>query len=438
MESGEKVILNFGKRFSVFNSAMKYWSIDECESLSKGIHKFTKETLFDAFRKLLSNLQVNIEEADRCILTCILWEYILPSLNYDYIIEETFIPFLDSLNEINQFDAVIKSLINYCLPDELNLLFSHLFHLLAENSLNYCYINDAMHKNTILPLVLRLINYQPLLGAWLQSNTFFEDLECLYFTHLPSKSDLEREIPNIYYPDKVFHVSNKSTFYKQMEHFCAICNTNEDYLLILTKIFLGDSTIYCSNGNKLIPRSRMIGFLDYLIKKNIKYTQEFPGNRCELTRPSAITNIVFSLFNYLELPILNAHPKHFPFSTLYRAEDSAELSKLDRMGGLLSHLTTMYYKENIFQSSTIINAIDIGTAFNFSLFNRAVILFNYAVNTEFQAITRGNEICLYLRYKQEERLEDQKEDIEPEIKDAFMREIPYQQYILTPVNIKVL
>lgn len=426
--------VNFGRRHSECKRA-KEWSIDECESKSKGVWKFVKENALRPLKKLCESGN-RIEETDKSIIACMLWELILPSLNYDYIVEESFIPFLNSLKSAEQFDYAIKSLMSYCLPDELSQLFSRLFHLLAESSLHYCYINDRLCRNTALPLILRLVAHQLLLGAWLCSKSFFEDLELLYFTHLPSKSDLERELPAMYYADEVFIESDKEAFYKRMEKFSAICNKNEEYLIALTKVLLSDTAIYCSDGTKLIPRTAMISFLDSLIRKNIGYTQEFVGNRSELTRPSAITNIVFSLLHYLELPVLSAHPKHFPFSLLCSSESAPELLKLDRMGGLLSYLNTVHDKSKFKVLST--TPANLANIFYFALFNRATILYSYAGEMEVHEAVKGVEKCLHLRYTQETLLEEYKENVELQVKDGFMAAIPYQHYVFTPTNVKVL
>ncbi|MDR3548359.1 MAG: hypothetical protein P4M11_08880 [Candidatus Pacebacteria bacterium] len=99
---------------------------------------------------------------------------------------------------------------------------------------------------------------------------------------------------------------------------------------------------------------------------------------------------MFCILGYLEQSVLNSSVKHFPFPILYRADESPEFVKLDRMGGILTYLLSEYETaRNTTFKSTLESPISPLAAFHFALFNRAMILFNYAVLGEFNSAVRG-------------------------------------------------
>ncbi len=81
----------------------------------------------------------------------------------------------------------------------------------------------------------------------------------------------------------------------------------------------------------------------------------------------------------------------FPFSTLYRADEALEFVKLDRMGGILTHLLTQYEtaRSGKFKALFDPQTTKPEETFLFALLNKVVVLVNYAVLDELNAGLRG-------------------------------------------------
>jgi len=426
-------------------------TINKCDSESNGIFDFVQNTLIEAFKRILTeNKGISNEqtECDKMLISCLLWEFIFPTLKYPAVLEKIIIPFFQQLNELhelNYFDYAVNSLLNYCSPEELKFFVTTVFHIFAENSMTYFYMDEERYKELakMYQVFLKLLKYPRILGTWLQSENLYTDLECLFFTHLPSRTDLERTFTYIYYPNTIFQPSSKSIFYNTMAKYCQKCNSTEEYLFELVKILMAEISIPCATGSQIVPRIIMINFLDHLIKKNVKYIQEFGGNRNELTFPSSISNLVFALLNYLDPYILQSTPKSFPFTSLYRADEAPEFVKLDRMGGILSYLLTAYEEQrnSKFKELNENSTIGIINPFIFSVFNKAIILLNYIVIVELNNGIKGFEQYIQLSRESDELSEEKKIKTktirEEEIRTGLLQGIPYQHYIYTYSNIKV-
>lgn len=117
----------------------------------------------------------------------------------------------------------------------------------------------------------------------------------------------------------------------------------------------------------------------------IKYSQT--GSKAELTYVSTLCNVTFCIFNYLDIPILSSPANNFPFSILFRADEHPEFTKLERMGGTLTHLLSEYDKQRL----TTFEAMkgDPSKSFYFALFNQAILLFNYSVVNAFFIAVKG-------------------------------------------------
>lgn len=239
--------------------------------------------LLEAFKRVLTQNKsrgVEITENDKQLVACLLWEYIFPTITDNAILEKTIAPFfiqLDNFQDVNYLDFTIKTLLNYCSDEELNKWAAYFFKLITENMMSYSYYYEEpfTEKNKYLALILKMIKYPRLLAAWFVSPKIFDCLENLYFTHMPSKTDLVKMLPSIYYPNTIFPESCKVIFNKNMAIYCQRCVKNEELLIEITKVFMIDTTIKLNDGNIVIPRVVMINFLDFLIKKNVKYVQEF-------------------------------------------------------------------------------------------------------------------------------------------------------------------
>ena len=94
--------------------------------------------------------------------------------------------------------------------------------------------------------------------------------------------------------------------------------------------------------------------------------------------------------NYLDKTVLSTAPTDFVFSSLFRADESPEFVKLERMGGLLTYLLSEYERERN-SSFKLLPELPItpNRSFYFSIFNKAIILFNYAIISEFATAVRG-------------------------------------------------
>ena len=300
MENNQRAVFNFGRRITLLEPGSQYKLINKCISETKGLYDFVSNTLLEAFKRILTVNKaagIGIVETDKQLVSCIIWEFAFPAMEYDYIIEKCILIFFIQLNEFhdtNYFDYAITSMINYCSAEELSNWAAHTFGIITENMISYCYIDHNRINTNHLSLLLRLAKYEVILGAWFRSDNVFFNLESIYFTHIPSKSDLEHYFPKLYYPDSIFPLENKLPFFNAMEVACSRCDLNELFLMELIRFLMDESIITCSNGIKIVPKLIIGSFLNYLIKKNVKYIQEFPGNRNELSNPSSIINIVFS------------------------------------------------------------------------------------------------------------------------------------------------
>ncbi|MDR3548358.1 MAG: hypothetical protein P4M11_08875 [Candidatus Pacebacteria bacterium] len=223
---------------------------------------------------------VEITEGDKQLVACLLWEFIYPTMSYSYILDTTILPFLLQLNsfqDMNYFDFAVTTLFNYCTDDELRSWTAHIFRIMCESCVTYSYIDEERRKDQTkyLPLLVRLASYPRVMGAWARSETFYVDIENAFFTHLPSRTDLEHMFPYIYYPGTIFQTSSKALFYRNMATQCLRCATNQEILLELTKLLLSDTPIPMAGGTPVVPRVATANFLDWLVKKNVKYIQEF-------------------------------------------------------------------------------------------------------------------------------------------------------------------
>eukprot|EP00826_Nyctotherus_ovalis_P007897 TRINITY_DN12033_c0_g1_i2.p1 TRINITY_DN12033_c0_g1~~TRINITY_DN12033_c0_g1_i2.p1 ORF type:complete len:527 (-),score=101.22 TRINITY_DN12033_c0_g1_i2:470-2050(-) len=439
MESYQHAVFNFGKRQSLLAPKSAYKTLNKCDSECRGTYDFVSNTLLEAFKRVLTvnkGEEMGISETDKQLVAYIIWEYMLPAMGYDYVMEKCILPFFLQLSEFhdtNYFDYAVTSLINFCSAEELSEWVAHAFSIITERIMSFCC--SANEKN-YLPLLICLVRYQFILSAWLRSENVFANLERIYFFHLASESDLEQLSPLATSPSEVNLSKTMEATRKQYE-------ANQKHLFELTSLLMNEKTVACSNGSKLIPRLIIVNFLDHLIKKNVKYVQEFPGNRNELTHPSAIINFVFSILSYLESTVLSSASGQYPFQMLYRADEFPEFVKLDRMGGILSHLLNIYEKERNGKFKKISEeTVGASTVFQFSLFNKAIILFNYIAESEFFMAMKIFEKSLEVKQLLEECSEGyqakNKKTLEKEIKRSFLQSIPYQNYLFTSTNMKVL
>lgn len=438
MESYQRAVFNFGKRQSLLASKSLHRTLNKCDSECRGTYDFVANTLLEAFKRVLTvnkGKEMGISETDKQLVAYIIWEYMLPAMGYDYVMEKCILPFFLQLSEFhdtNYFDYAVTSLINFCSAEELSEWVAHAFSIITEKIMSFCC--SANEKN-YLPLLIGLARYQFILSAWLRSENVFADLERVYFFHLASESDL----------DQLFFLATSPSEInsKTMEAMRKQYEVSQRHLLELTRLLMNEKAVACSNGFKLIPRLIVVSFLDHLIKKNVRYVQEFSGNRHELTQPSAIINFVFSIFSYLESTVLNSAPGQYPFQMLYRADEFPEFVKLDRMGGILSHLLNIYEQERNTKFKKISEeTVGASTVFHFSLFNKAIILFNYIAESEFFMAMKIFEKSLEVKQLLEECSEGyqarNKEALEKEIKRSFLQSVPYQNYLFTSTNIRLM
>ena len=90
--------------------------------------------------------------------------------------------------------------------------------------------------------------------------------------------------------------------------------------------------------------------------------------------------------------MLNSSPQFYPFPLLFRADVPSEVLKLDRMGGILTHLLSEYEHDRSTTFKTMSEgAVSAIAGFHFGQFNKVIILFNYAVASEFSAAIGGFE-----------------------------------------------
>lgn len=223
---------------------------------------------------------VEASENDKQLVCCCLWEYIFPTMFDNAILEKIIVPFfikLDAFKDQNYLDLALKSLLNFASDDELKKFAGKFFKLNIENIVGYTYFkdDDFQERMRLLSVIIRMVKFPKLLAAWFSSANICADLESLYYIHAPSKTDLLTAFPLIYYPNNIFPETNKAMFYKNMTPHCHRCNLSEEPLIELTKIFMSDTSIKFIDGNNVIPRIVMINFMDHLIKKNIKYIQEY-------------------------------------------------------------------------------------------------------------------------------------------------------------------
>jgi hypothetical protein len=438
MESAQRVVFNFGKRETQLEQKSQYKTLNKCNSECKGIYDFISNTLLEALKRVLTvnkGAEMGITETDKQLVAYIIWEYALPLMNYDYVMEKCILPFFIQLIEIhdtNYFDYAITSLINFCSAEELSGWVVHVFRIIAEKMLCSQYLNKGRNYHQ---LFISLIKYQFILSAWLRSDNVFSDLEKIYFFHLGSESDIELFTP-------ISEMEESLNLSKGMMIARKHYEDKEKYLVELTSLLMDERSIICSNGTKIIPRLIIVNFLDYLIKKNIKYVQEFPGNISELTHPSTIINFVFTIFSYLNSTVLSSPPSLYPFKMLYRADEFPEFVKLERMGGILSHLLSTYESEHNTSFKKISEVpVTASTVFHFSLFNKAIILLNYISDTEFSMAMRIFEKSLEIKQIREEYVETynekNKDSFDMEIRHLFLQSIPYQTYLFTTLNIEV-
>ena len=445
MMNNQRIVFNFQRTFFPFPENSR--PMGECISKSSGMFEFIEETLLGAFNRVLTEnkgMSEAIVEDDKQMVACLLWEFIVPGMTYKYIIDKAIIPFFMQLNEFHDmdyFDYAISTLANYCSFDELKDITSILFKILAEHSLTYLYI-EAKRCNDYLRLIHKFSKYPFILAGWFQSNTFCNDLEQILYMHITSMCDITKNFPNIYYPNLCYSEANKLEFYTTMKAFSTICNSNEEYLFDLIKNLISEVTLPGRNGGTITPRFVLFYFTDHIIKKNVKYIQEFSGGNNDLTPPSSIANYIFSLLNFLEVDLLDSPPKKFPFTILYRPDESQEFVKLDRMGGILSHLLSVYKAETETSFKLSLSApISTTTVFRFSLFNKLLILFNYAVIKEFFLATKAFDEYVDLTRNYDELAKSSKLKKSKKIFDVIDRlvkeTIHFQHYIFTYNNIKV-
>jgi len=438
MENAQRVVFNFGKKETLLDPKSHYKRLNRCNSECKGIYDFIANTLLEAFKRVLTvnkGAQMGITETDKQLVAYIIWEYSLPFMKYDYITERCILPFFMQLIEIhdtNYFDYAINSLINFCSAEELSEWVVHVFKIITEKMLRSRYLNK---ERNYLELLISLVKYQFILSTWLRSENVFSDLEKIYFSHLDSESDIELLMP-------MNDLSKGLNLSEEMKRARKQYEDKGRYLVQLTNLLMNEKSILCSNGTKIIPRLIIVNFLDYLIRKNIKYVQEFPGNISELTHPSSIINFVFTIFTYLDSTVLSSPPSLYPFQMLYRADEFPEFVKLERMGGILSHLMSIYENERNTTFKKISEVpITASTVFQFSLFNKAIILLNYIADREFSMAMKIFEKSLEIKQIREEHGESYNEknktSFEIKIRHSFLQSIPYQTYLFTTPNIEV-
>eukprot|EP00826_Nyctotherus_ovalis_P059075 TRINITY_DN8185_c0_g1_i2.p2 TRINITY_DN8185_c0_g1~~TRINITY_DN8185_c0_g1_i2.p2 ORF type:complete len:370 (+),score=66.77 TRINITY_DN8185_c0_g1_i2:110-1219(+) len=345
---------------------------------------------------------------------------------------------LSEFEDMDYFDYATTSLVSYCSLQELKSIISTLFKVIVEHSTLYCYM-ESKAANKYSRLLLKFAKHPPVLSAWFQSPAFVSDLELIFFVHLPATRHLLSYFPELYYPNLSFPGEHKEKFYSDMETLCSICNANEETFFALTKLLMSETSLQTINGGTLTPRFVLFNFLDYQIKKNMKCAQDFLDNHSECTDSSTIANVCFSLLYYLELDVFTS-AKNYPFSMLHRSDESSEFVKLDRMGGTLSHLLSVYKKDLKASFKLIFNPPTAVTVFHFSLFNKIIILLNCSVLNDLDMVQQAFECYTPLNRLYEELLgpyNDSPNSVSDRLKEVITDHLYYQHYLFTYANIKV-
>ena len=115
-----------------------------------------------------------------------------------------------------------------------------------------------------------------------------------------------------------------------------------------------------------------------------------------MTFRTSVSNIVFCFLKQLETTVLTRGAENFPLSTLWETNDP-EIAKLERMGGLLSHLLSTHDKTRLTQLCEGREKPSLGQEEDYLLFNDVLMLFNYVVNGELGAAVRGVERFVWFR-----------------------------------------
>lgn len=96
--------------------------------------------------------------------------------------------------------------------------------------------------------------------------------------------------------------------------------------------------------------------------------------------------------------MLSSPANKFPLSFLFYADGQPDFTRLERLGGTLTHLLSAYEEQRKNKFEAIKETITTPTtAFNFVLFNKAIILFNYVIVKANVIASKGFDIyVLYI------------------------------------------
>ena len=193
--------------------------------------------------------------------------------------------------------------------------------------------------------MLDILSKDDYLFAFLNSETFFQDLEHIYELHLPSKTDWELVLSPVFHEYVSGNLEQAQKYMKSYQKSQASFDFTQDYLIKLTAILMDKRKRQTQfAGHLKSPFDRFKDFLHHLACKNT-LPQQAPGhnrpNKAGLNNNYMITNVFACVTKFMESSLFNKPVSCFPFHCLFMREGydfDESLMKMDRIGGSFTHL----------------------------------------------------------------------------------------------------
>lgn len=208
LATGERVQFNFGRKPFKVRSNYNCSAINEPDCQINNYYStasFIQETIKRYVVTYYEFPDLSIDE--RLMVGSILFEYLMPLMNDSYIMEDIIVQFFFELVMIPKpefFELIVKTMEVHCSIEQLidwtQLFMSSLCRKINEIQLakSERETNKEFDLN-YMKVLIEVLKQDKFMYAWLSSEQINEDLENVYMLHLPSSTDWEILIPNVYH-----------------------------------------------------------------------------------------------------------------------------------------------------------------------------------------------------------------------------------------------
>jgi len=175
-----------------------------------------------------------------------MWEYFIPLMSDTFIMEEVMIPFFFDLIIIQKykyFDVIVKSMEIHFSFEQLCEWTGSFMKILCRKitELTIGRVDKMQLKDldmNYFKIIEELIKRDSYLQAWLNSENFFEDLENLYFIHMPTKQEWDSILQCIYHPVYQRTYPNRQVYEERMKLIAKNIENSHCHLFPITKTLL--------------------------------------------------------------------------------------------------------------------------------------------------------------------------------------------------------